>query len=748
MPIKVRGASEHNLKDIDVEFGEGLTVVTGVSGSGKSSLVFDTVYHEAHRRFLESLGSGGLRLSPANAREITGLGPAVAVGQNLLNRNPNSTLATASGLHPFLRLLFAQFGSRHCSRCGASLSMLTEDEIVEKLATLARAGPITVLTPVMRGVRGSHRTLLGLLAREFGLDVVLADGRPLKHDELDPNQEHTIEILVGRFDRRAGADDIRRAVEASRALGANSVRTEGRGAEEMSFAPVCGRCGLWFADLEPVHFNTSCPHCRGKGCDSCGGTGLHPEAASVRWQGLRLPDLLAMSVHDARALFLGTSLPSSGERLQEEIERRLEALERVGLGYLTLNRPSPTLSRGEAQRVRLALSLVGRLEDMLHVLDEPTIGQHPADVSKLLPAFRQLAGPVIYVEHDRAAAAVADSAIDLGPGAGRDGGRLLFSGTPAGLWETDTPTGRYFSLKETVKLPHHRPGTEQSLTIKKATLRNLKGISVSIPLGRLTVVTGVSGSGKSTLVEDVLVASMNAGRPIGCSGIEGPWPKAILADQSPIGRNPRSNPATYTRLSDIVRDIFSAAMGLSASHFSFNRSEGACPDCAGMGALEVRMRYLPSTWVRCSSCNGRRFSEEVLRARVRFGKTDLSIAEFYGLTVEEVDALIAQAEGVSKAILQNAQRILRAMLDIGLGYLPLGQPSPSLSGGEAQRIKLVSTSEEGRLLATSSCSTSPQQASTPKTYQASCSSSMDSPKGKLLSSLLSTTPTSSELPTG
>jgi len=689
MPIKVSGASEHNLKDIDVEFGEGLTVVTGVSGSGKSSLVFDTVYHEAHRRFLESLGSAGLRLSPADVKEITGLGPAVAVGQNLLNRNPNSTLATASGLHPFLRLLFARFGSRHCSRCGASLSVLTEDEIVERVANLARAGRTTVIAPVMRGIRGSHRTLLGLLGREFGPDAVLADGRPLKQDELDPGQEHTIEILVGRFDRRARADGIRRAVEDSRALGANSVRAEGQAAEEMSFAPVCSRCGLWFADLEPVVFNTSCPHCRGKGCDSCGATGLHPEAASVRWQGLRLPDLLAMSVHDSRALFLDASLPSSGERLQEEIERRLEALERVGLGYLTLNRPSPTLSRGEAQRVRLALSLAGRLEDMLHVLDEPTIGQHPADVSKLLPAFRQLAGPVVYVEHDRAAAAVADAAIDLGPGAGKDGGRLLFSGTPAGLWESDTPTGRYFSLREKIAAPQAKPQAEQSLTIKGANLRNLKGIDVSIPLGRMTVITGVSGSGKSTLVEDVLIASLNARRPIGCAGIEGACARPILVDQSPIGRNPRSNPATYTKLSDIVRDIFSAATGLSPSSFSFNRPEGACPDCAGMGALEVRMRYLPSTWVRCSSCNGRRFSEGVLRARVRFDNMDLSIAEFYGLTVEEVKSLIAHAGGVSKATLQNAQSILGAMLDIGLGYLPLGQPSPSLSGGEAQRIKLV-----------------------------------------------------------
>ncbi len=689
MGIAVEGASEHNLKDIDVEFGDGLTVVTGVSGSGKSSLVFDTVYHEARRRYLEALGAGGLRLSPADVRAVTGLGPAIAVGQDLLNRNPNSTLSTASGLHAFLRLLYARFGERHCHNCGKSLVLLNDDEMIERLLASARGRRTTILAPIVRRLRGSHRTLLDLLCREFGAKRIIVDGKPLGSMKLNARSDHDIDVRFGVIDDTSGAEVVREMLRTARSLGAQSIRVVTEEEDTMlGFASVCVNCGAWFGALEPVHFKTACPHCKGKGCRRCRQTGLHPEAASVSFHGLGFAELLSRSVHEARKLFLGTYLPSTGERLQEEIERRLEVLERVGLGYVTLDRPSPTLSRGESQRVRLAMSLAGRLEDMLHVLDEPTIGQHPADVARLLPAFRDHAGPVIYVEHDRAAAAVADKAVDLGPGAGRDGGHLLFSGTLAELWKTETPTGRFFSLRETVQVPKCRPEASSFLTVRGANLRNLKNIDVTIPIERLTVVTGVSGSGKSTFVEDVLVKSLK-GRATGCRGIEGPQLKAVMVDQSPIGRNPRSNPATYTKLADIVRDIFSYKTGLSPSHFSFNRPEGACPDCKGIGALEVRMRYLPSTWIRCSSCNGRRFSEDVLSMKARLGSRQLSIYEFYGLTVAEIGPLIEETEGIPPGMKNAALRILRALNGIGLGYLPLGQPSPSLSGGEAQRIKLV-----------------------------------------------------------
>ncbi len=701
--IDVKGARENNLQNIDVTIlSDHLTVVTGVSGSGKSSLVFDTVYHEARRRFLDifSLGSS-VKLTPAAVESITGLGPAVAVGQNLLNRNPLSTLATASGLHPFFRLLYTNFGEQYCPTCGTGLSVLTEDEIVDKIVKKANREPITVFAPLVRQVEGSHKTLLQLLAQEFG-NAVMVDGNPWKSGKLDPGGSHDIEVRIAHLSDNIAAKDVREIVEQVFALGSHAIviRVE-NGEMILSRAPVCINCGTWVRTVEPKHFHTVCSHCEGAGCKFCQGTGLHPQAAAVYFFNLRLPDLLALSVDEAKTLFEKADLPQSAHRLKTEIEKRLEALQKVGLGYITLDRSSPTLSRGESQRVRLAIALTSRLEDMLHVLDEPTIGQHPHDVARLLPAFRELSGPVVFVEHDRVAASEADYAIDLGPGAGHQGGKVLFTGTPEELWRTDTPTGLYFSFREKVKIPKPRKEPHNFLILRGVNLRNLKDIDVHIPLHRLTVITGVSGSGKSTLL-DVVVPSLQEKKPKECQKVEGPLLTPVLVDQSPIGRNPRSNPATYTKLSDIIRELFSAATGLSPSHFSFNRPEGRCPACKGMGAIEVQMRYLPSTWIVCEQCGGLRFSEEVLSAKVSIGDVKLSIADFYNLNIDEVLPLLIEDKRLSEKSRNHAKRILEALRDVGLGYLSLGQPSPTLSGGEAQRVKLAkylgSRSLKNRLL--------------------------------------------------
>ncbi len=692
MNIKIRGAGEHNLKKIDVDIGEGLTVVTGVSGSGKTSLVFDTMYHEARRRFLNvfSTSTQAARLSPADVQSITGLGPAVAVGQNLLNRNPLSTLATASGLHPFLRLLYARFGTRYCPRCDARLTVLTEDEIINHALSLARQGPTTVFAPLVRNAKGSHSTLLKLLVNQFDSENLLVDGQLWKRESLDPDQPHSIEVSITRLGKGSSARDVREAVKMIFAFGASVVTFRSKAGEAtLSRAAACLECGKWLGEVEPVHFHTPCPHCHGEGCGECDYTGLLPKAASVRWEGLQLTELMTLSVDEVRSLFSHARLPSTADRLKWEIERRLQSLDVVGLGYIQLKRPSPTLSRGESQRVRLAVSITSRLEDILHVLDEPTIGQHPADVARILPAFRNLKGPVVYVEHDRIAAAAADRAIDVGPGAGDDGGRIVFTGTPAQLWEADTATGHYFSFQNRVLTPEKRPEPEIFLTIRGANKHNLQNIDVSIPLGRLTAVTGVSGSGKSTFVEEVLVASLRKKKPIGCKQIEGPMMRPVLVDQSPIGRNPRSNPATYTKLSDIVRKLFAKATGLPHSYFSFNRPEGACPTCQGMGAVEVKMRYLPSTWIPCSDCEGQRFSDKVLAAQVPFEGKTVSIAGFYKLSISQVHSLLMKEERLSSADHEAAERILSALETVGLGYLTLGQPSPTLSGGEAQRVKLA-----------------------------------------------------------
>ena len=690
MRIRVKGARENNLKDVDAEFGNGLTVVTGVSGSGKTSLIFETIYHESRRRFQEvyEFGRASQRFSPADVDEISGLGPAVAVGQNLLNRNPNSTLASASGLHPFLRLLYARFGLRKCRECGELLSVQTVDEIVDSIGDAQR-----ISVPLLMDAIGSHRILLGMLSEEFGDENIIVDGEKNTGKGLDSGKTHSIELVLSDLEPGTGASTLRELVERTGALGATTIIAESGGRKtSYSTSTVCWRCGTWFSDLKPTHFHQHCPNCNGEGCRECGGTGLPPEAASVTWAGFGFKELQELGVDDALEVF--NDNPVQSGRLQLEFTKRLKALKKVGLGYIQLNRPSPTLSRGESQRVRLAVALTSRLEDVLHVLDEPTIGQHPHDVARLIPAFRELKGPVIFVEHDRVAASMADHAVDIGPGAGAYGGEIVFTGTPCELWGSETATGRYFSLRERVRAAERRPPADTFIEIKGASMHNLKGIDVRIPHGRLTAVTGVSGSGKSTLVEDVLVGSLK-GEPEGCQEVTNPL-KAVMVDQSPIGRNPRSTPATYTKLSDIIRDHYAEATGLSSSHFSFNRPEGACPTCNGMGALEMKMRYLPSAWVTCHDCNGRRFKDEVLEALVTFNGERLSVADFYNLSVEGAYTRIENAEMEPKRK-EKALGLLKALLDIGLGYLGLGQPSPTLSGGESQRVKLAKHLGRGKL---------------------------------------------------
>ncbi|MFX0042665.1 MAG: ATP-binding cassette domain-containing protein, partial [Candidatus Hodarchaeota archaeon] len=334
-------------------------------------------------------------------------------------------------------------------------------------------------------------------------------------------------------------------------------------------------------------------------------------------------------------------------------------------------------------------SLINRLEDVLHVLDEPTIGQHIANIAKFLPIFQKLPGPVIFIEHDRMAAAYADKAIDIGPAAGMNGGNIIFSGTSSELWNANTSTGHYFSSKKMVTIPKLRAKPQLFLTIKRAFEHNLKKIDIQIPLSRLTVITGVSGSGKSTLVEDVLYNSIKKKKPIGCEKIIGSSIKAVMVDQSPIGKNPRSNPATYTKILDIIRKLYASVTGLTPSHFSFNTPIGACPTCKGMGAEEIKMRYLPSTWIQCPDCEGLRFNEDVLETKVKFGDKNYSIANFYELTISQARNLLEKEKRISQNEIQKLKEMLRILEDIGLGYLSLGQPSPSLSGGEAQRIKLA-----------------------------------------------------------
>jgi excinuclease ABC subunit A len=664
--LYVEGAAENNLSDVDVELGGGLTAIVGVSGSGKSSLAFDVIYHEARRRLLDSLSlaSPWSRLSPARVRQIRGLAPAVALSQDSVIRHPASTVATAAGIHPFLRLLYARFAERVCPECRTAVEVLTEEERLARVRTLLDGDGADLFVPFVTRSPGTHARLLDLLARRFGRAALEVDGSVWRGRALAAATPHDIRVHTATLERGAGTAAVRMALASADAFGAPVVelRTNGQ-AHPLALAPLCPTCGRRMPAVRPTDFRPG-----------------RVETDAYRLTGLTLEELLARPVAEARRLLAELELAPSAARAVREARRRLDALDGVGLDYLSLDRASPTLSRGEAQRLRLAVLLTNRVENVVHVLDEPTIGLDPEQVRRVLEQLVRLRGPVLMVEHDRAAVSAADDVVELGPGAGRDGGRVVFQGTPARLWRAETPSGLAFADRPA---PPRRGVADgiQTIGVREARLRNLRGFDCDFPVGRLSVVTGPSGAGKTTLVRDVLVASLRAGEPIGCAAVAGVRLRPVVVDQSPIGRNPRSNPATFSGLATRIRDLFARASTRPPSMFSFNRPEGACPACEGMGAVELSHRLLLPTWLTCEACGGRRFGVESLAVRVELDGRSLDIAEVFALSVGEARELLRDDRA--------SARILGALSALGLDYLTLGQPSPRLSGGEAQRVKLA-----------------------------------------------------------
>jgi len=745
--IVVRGAREHNLAGVDVEIPrDRLVVVTGLSGSGKSSLAFDTLYAEGQRRYVESLSAYARnfldQMRKPEVESIEGLSPSIAIEQRTLGRNPRSTVGTATEIYDYLRLLFARLGVPHCPKCGRAIASQSLGQMTERVLELPEGSRVEILAPLVRDRKGEHRKLLEDLRRKGFVRAQIDGERVDLSDDirLAKRSRHSIEVVVDRIAVKGGLRArVAGSLETGLRLADGLVKIEVDSGDEawlLSERNACVECGLSYPEISPRTFSFNsplgaCPECDGLGslaaldsddragdeaasetpCPECDGTRLCAEARSVRVAGASIDEVARLPIDEAGRFVEGLALSASqqlvAERIVREIRDRLRFLEDVGLSYLSLARGSASLSGGEGQRIRLATQVGAKLMGVLYILDEPSIGLHPRDNERLLVCLERLrdaGNSVVVVEHDEETIRRADFVIDMGPGAGIHGGRIVAKGAPEEILADEASlTGAYLSGRRGIRVPAHRrdPG-DRALVLRGCREHNLKGVDVRIPLGLLCVVTGVSGSGKSTLVNDTLHRALagslhNARAPAGAfdrlEGIEH-LDKVIDVSQSPIGRTPRSNPATYTGIFDAIRQLFSRvpearARGYKPGRFSFNVKGGRCEACQGDGLLRIEMHFLPDLFVECEICRGRRYDRETLEIRYK-GR---SIADVLEMTVEEGLEFMENVPPV--------RRTLQTLHDVGLDYLHLGQPATTLSGGEAQRVKLareLARRGEGRIL--------------------------------------------------
>ena len=740
--IVVRNAREHNLQNIDVEIPRNaFTVVTGVSGSGKSTLAFDIIFNEGQRRYLESLNAYARQFVQPAARpevdSIRGIPPTVAIEQRTSRGGRKSTVATLTEIYHFLRLLYVKLGTQYCPDCDVAIEPQSAEAIAARIIKDFKGKTIDLLAPLIVSRKGLY-TDLAKWAAAKGYRELRVDGErlPVKPwPRLDRFKEHDIELPIARLGISArGEADLRAKLAEALQHGKGVVQVLPLGSRKpivFSTKRACPDCGTSFAELDPrlFSFNSKqgwCGDCFGTGlelsgfdeeqtgeesswnewhdgeektCQGCHGERLNAVARSVRFRGKSIGSFTCQPVSKSLASVEGLKLDKReraiARDLLSEIRTRLGFLERVGLGYLGLDRAAPTLSGGEAQRIRLAAQLGSNLRGVCYVLDEPTIGLHPRDNRILLEALGELAAhhnTLVVVEHDEDTIRRADHVIDLGPGAGVRGGRIVGRGKLKDLVANpESVTGRYLRNPLKHSATPHRAVNQKtsSLVIESARLHNLADIDARIPLSRLIVVTGVSGSGKSTLARDVLYTSARSvvsqnGEVVGCSAIRGieAVDRVLEVDQTPIGKTPRSCPATYVGIWDDIRKIFANTSearlrGYSASRFSFNTSGGRCEACEGQGVQTVEMSFLPDVKVTCDTCRGSRFNAETLSVTWR----DLSIGDVLAMNIEDAASFFEPHASL--------HHVLKLLCDVGLGYLTLGQASPTLSGGEAQRIKLV-----------------------------------------------------------
>jgi len=738
--IVIRGARQHNLKNIDLEIPrDRFVVITGVSGSGKSSLAFNTLYAEGQRRYIESLSAYARQFLQQMERPdvdaIEGLSPAIAIEQRGAGRNPRSTVGTITEIYDYLKLLFARIGKPYCYKCGREITAHTVQQIVDRLISLPPQTQLNILAPIAVAGVADARKKLDALAKA-GFARVKIDGRVYELSEeiaLKKSSAHAVELIVDRIVLRDGIEKrLADSLETAYRYGGDALKVEvasggaGNNDAELIFSQksICVRCGISYLELAPQLFSFNspegaCPDCAGLGrridaskgseetadyldaalCPACNGKRLRKESLHVLIAGKSISDLSGAPVAEVLDFFTKLDLSerdrSIADRVVREIAARLGFLIQVGLDYLSLDRPSATLSGGEIQRVRLATEIGSRLVGVLYILDEPSIGLHPRDNARLLDLLcelRDLGNTVLVVEHDREAILAADHVIDLGPGAGVNGGAVVAQGSPRQVLESKgSLTGQYLSGRLEIPLPaRRRKSNGKALIVKGARRHNLKGVTVEFPLGAMTCVTGVSGSGKSSLVLDTLYVAMDqrlhgvkAGTGL-CDKLVGydNFDNVISVDQSPIGRTPRSNPATYTGLFPHIRDLFAQlpearVRGFGPGRFSFNAKGGRCEACAGDGMVRIEMHFLPDTFVPCEVCHGRRFNRETLEVLYR-GR---SIADVLDLTVNQAIEFLGNFPAI--------RRKLETLRDVGMGYVRLGQPATTLSGGEAQRIKLA-----------------------------------------------------------